>query len=64
MKQDFGLVRDLLFCFEEKSDYSPIESPEIDGHDKSEIMYHLRLLYDAGFLCCEVTTTKSIDRTI
>ncbi|MGQ7287241.1 DUF2513 domain-containing protein [Vreelandella venusta] len=64
MKRNFELIRDLLFYFESKSDSAAIENPEVEGFDKSDIMYHLRLLHDAGFLRCEVISTKSSNRTI
>lgn len=64
MIRDFELIRNLLFLFESKPDSSMIEHPEIDGFDKSQIRYHLRLLNDAGLLRCEPVTSSRSERVI
>jgi DNA-binding transcriptional ArsR family regulator len=64
MIRDFELIRNLLFLFESKLDSSMIEHPEIDGFDKSQIRYHLRLLNDAGLLRCELVTSSRSERVI
>jgi len=64
MKRDFDLIRKLLIFFEEKPGSEPVRKPEIAGYNDIEIMYHLLLLNDAGFLRCEPIKSTSSDRVI
>lgn len=34
-------------------------SPVIDGYDQSTVQYHLRLMYDAGLINCEIERSSS-----
>ena len=58
------LIRKLLFYFEEKPDSSHVQVPPIEGHGESDIRYHCRLLYDAGFLNCEPVASSTSSRVI
>jgi hypothetical protein len=53
MKRDLQLVRELLIFFEEKEKDIPVKIPPIEGRGNFEIMNHLVLMYEAGFLRCE-----------
>ena len=64
MKRDFDLVRKLLIYFDEKPDPEPVEIPPIEGYDELTIKYHLVLLYEAGFLQCELTKSQTSDRVL
>lgn len=59
MKRDLDLIRALLFHFESKPDDRPELCPLIEGRSKVEIRYHLLLMYEAGFLRCEVERSKT-----
>jgi DNA-binding transcriptional ArsR family regulator len=51
MKRDMDLVRQILLNFEAPSQKHPrIGKINIDGYDRREIDYHVRLLYDAGLI--------------
>lgn len=68
MKLDMDLVRQLLFFFESKAGRGHILSSDIkiEGRDDQDVFqYHLARMYEAGFLVCELTRSKSTpDRTI
>ncbi|PQA77634.1 DUF2513 domain-containing protein [Rhodoferax sp. TS-BS-61-7] len=64
MKRNFDLIRKLLFLFEERDRSEVLELPEVDGYLPEIIGYHLRLLYDAGFLRCESVKSSTSDRVI
>jgi hypothetical protein len=65
MKRDFELIRKLLVYFDEKPDAAVVELPDIGtGYSGSEIKYHLLLLYEAGFLDCELIRSTTSDRVV
>lgn len=64
MRRDPELVRKLLFYFEEKSGYEAEESPNIEGYDRLDIMYHMLMLAQAGFLDHEPTRSTTSERII
>ncbi len=64
MRRDPDLIRKLLFHFEEKLDYAAERCPPIAGFSELDIMYHMLLLAQAGFLDHQPEWTKSRDRII
>lgn len=58
MKRDLDLIRKLLIYFEEKPGLEVEESPAIDGYDQSTLQYHLRLMYEAGLITCEIARSS------
>lgn len=50
MKRDMDLVRNILRAVEEKGDLHDCIDLEIAGHSKEEVLYHVRLLREAGLL--------------
>ena len=65
MKRDVDLIRTLLIHLEEKPNDEIIMELEIDGHDKSDVMYHFILMDQAGLLRCEREVSSSTsDRVI
>jgi hypothetical protein len=68
MKRDFDLIRKLLLYFEEKPNDRHVKVPPIEGYSDLQIEYHLRLMYEAGLLRCEVmsssTTPERVIRVI
>ena len=64
MKRDFELVRKLLIFFDEKPGPEHVRIPPVAGYDDLTIKYHLVLLYGAGYLVCEPTTSSTSDRVI
>lgn len=61
MRRDFELIRELLRQIEEKSDlgHRKAEDFDIPGFERSQISYHIRLLYEAGFVSGEAIRSKS-----
>src|SRR6202035_1472820 len=59
MKRDLDLIRKLLVFFEAKPDDRAEDCPSVDGYSPLEIKYHLLLMYEAGFLRCEVESTAA-----
>lgn len=65
MKRDLDLVRKLLIYFEEKETAEVVREVEIDGYDRINVLYHLVLMDEAGFLQCERTVSSTTpDRVI
>lgn len=64
MKRDFDLVRKLLLHFEARDSWHLERNPQIEGYDDYVIGYHLRLMYDGGFLRAEVIKSSISDRII
>jgi hypothetical protein len=64
VKRDLELVRKVLLFFDEKAGAEFVEVPSIPGYDETVIKYHLVLLYDAGYLRCEVVKSSTSDRVI
>ena len=66
MKRDPEIIRKLLLFFEEKPDVSLVEakSIKVDGYDPGTIQYHIDLMYEAGFLSSETTSSSTSDRLI
>jgi hypothetical protein len=67
MKRDPKLIRALLHAIEAKSDsaHRKAEDIPIEGFDRGQVSYHLRLLYEAGFVSGESIRSKSsLDRVI
>ena len=52
MKRDIDLVRKLLLYVEDKTGTNTLDSTtlSVQGHDRLEVGYHIRLLADAGLL--------------
>lgn len=63
MKRDFDLIRKLLISMEE-SGANTLEIPSVDGCSAEEIMYHLILLRDGGFVESESETSSTSNRVI
>ncbi|MHB9134307.1 MAG: DUF2513 domain-containing protein [Armatimonadota bacterium] len=53
MKRDMDYIRELLLRIEEQLE--PIQAGQLDDqhHSDNELYYHLKLLYDAGFITGE-----------
>jgi len=66
VKRDPEIIRKLLLFFEEKPDVSLVEakSIKVDGYDPGTIQYHIDLMYEAGFLSSETTSSSTSDRLI
>ncbi len=64
MRRDPDLIRKLLFHFEEKLGCTAERCPAIEGYSELDIMYHMLLLAQAGFLDHQPEWTKSRDRII
>ena len=64
MRRDPDLIRKLLFHFEEKLDYTAERCPPIEGFSELDIMYHMLLLAQAGFLDHQPEWTESRDRIV
>lgn len=67
MTRDPKLIRALLHAIEAKTDpgHRKAEDLPIDGFNRSQVGYHLRLLYEAGFVSGESIRSKSSpDRVI
>ena len=64
MRRDPDLIRKLLFHFEEKLDYTAERCPAIEGYSELDIIYHMLLLAQAGFLDHQPEWTKSRDRIV
>lgn len=67
MKRDAGLLRELLRVIEAKEDPGRMTAADfsIEGSDQKRISYHLRLLYEAGFVSGEaIRSTSTPDRLI
>ena len=60
------LVRELLLYFEAKSDFRPVttEAIAIAGYDSRAILYHVDIMYEAGFLSCEPVRSSTSDRLV
>ena len=59
MKRDLDLVRKILFAIEESDEikFSFYRLPKIDGYATNKIMYHMKIMAQAGLLFYE----KEID---
>jgi len=65
MKRDADLIRKLLIYLDEKPTDEIIMDLDIEGHDKSDVMYHFILMDQAGFIRCEREVSSSTsDRVI
>ena len=64
MRRDPDLIRKLLFHFDEKPDYTAERCPAIEGYSDVDILYHMLLLAQAGFLDHQPEWTTSRDRII
>ncbi len=49
MKRDLDLIREILLQVEEREPKQPLEV-KIEGRDRQEIVGHVRLLQEAGFV--------------
>lgn len=56
MKLNHDLIRELLIYIEDSSD--TIYNPEIDGYTLNEIIYHLVLLKEGGYILGELAGIK------
>ncbi len=50
MKRDMDLIRTLLLLAEEECGTKPLTRFNIEGHEDSEIFYHIELLTQAGLV--------------
>jgi len=68
MKRDLNLVRDILIFFEERNSSSIVEFEEIAAatgqSDVRIVAYHVRLMWQANFLTCELIKSSTSDRVI
>jgi hypothetical protein len=64
MQRDPDLIRALLLFFENRVEHSLVEVPRIEGYEDETILYHLVLMYQAGFLACEPIRSSTSDRII
>ena len=66
MKRDLELVRKLLIYLEEKHDPAHRRSADIsiEGYSPEQIGYHLRLLFQAGFIHGEAIRSSTSERLI
>jgi Hypothetical protein (DUF2513) len=53
VKRDLDLVRKILMLLDEKKSPDVIMEMEVEGYSKLEVMYHLVLMDEKGFLHCE-----------
>lgn len=53
MKRDFDLVRKLLLFYEEMDESKTNKPPELDGYSENDILFHMILLADAGYIFWE-----------
>lgn len=61
MKRNFDLIMDILKYFEERDEISAIKKLSLDGYDDNVVAYHVRIMYEAGFLDAEAITSKSTE---
>ena len=59
MKRDMDLVRQLLLYFEEAPDFAMKQHIAIDGHTNDEVVYHLLLMAQAGFIDFEASRSST-----
>jgi hypothetical protein len=61
MKRDPKLIRALLHAIEAKNDAAHRTAADlpIEGFDRGQVSYHLRLLYEAGFVSGEALRSTS-----
>lgn len=67
MRRHLVLVKELLHEIEAKDDleHRKPEDFQIDGFDRSQVSYHLRLLFEAGFVSGEaIRSTSTPERLI
>lgn len=50
MKRDMELGRQILLALEEKNDFSTPVIPEVSKYTKLEVVYHIKLLNQAGLI--------------
>ena len=50
MKMDMDLIREILMKIELEHKYSALYNIEIEGYDKTSIVYHCKLLYQANMI--------------
>ena len=50
MKRDIELIRMVMLAAEESKDPYELVDPKFEGHNETEISYHIALLDDAGLL--------------
>lgn len=51
MKRDWDLVRKILIATEQLPDFNSTLRPEdLDGYQKDDVSYHIRIMQQAGFL--------------
>ena len=65
MKRNLDLVRKILIQLDEKESPEIIMEMEVEGYSSLEVMYHLILMDEKGFLHCERQCSSSTpDRVI
>jgi hypothetical protein len=50
VKRDMELIRMVMLAAEKSKDPNDLVDPKIEGHNETEISYHIALLDDAGML--------------
>lgn len=58
MKRDWELVKSILLRLESKETFHDLGTLEIEGRDKIEVAYHLKLLTEAGLIEGRDLSTK------
>src|SRR5688572_12129530 len=65
VKRDFELIRKLLEFFRDKEGPELVQRPDVGPeYSDSIVQYHLRLMYQAGLLNCEVEKSSTSGRII
>ncbi|MCF6156804.1 MAG: DUF2513 domain-containing protein [Candidatus Brocadia sp.] len=59
MKRDMDLVRQILLAIEAHKDMKQKIKLEIEGYSEEQIMYHVKILADAGLI--EATDVSSFE---
>lgn len=59
MRRDAELIRQILIHMEENSDGRECEMITIEGVDEMHVIYHYRLLKDAGFMTAMIQDMSS-----
>jgi hypothetical protein len=59
MKRDMDLVRSILLAVEKQTSGCALESPEINGYSKEQIVYHIYIMVQGGLLEAQPTQTQA-----
>jgi hypothetical protein len=64
MKRDMELVLKILAHLDQRNETSVIEKLEMAGYDDGIVAYHLRRMYEAGFLDAEAVTSTTTQKRL